>query len=142
MSAPAQDRITRTPGVCGGKACIAGHRVRVLDIVVWHEHQGMTPDEIVSHVPTITLADVHAALAFYFDHIEEIQQEMLAERASAEEFRRDHPSLLESKLRQERLEEASSPVPVRFHLDEHISIQIAAGLRRRNINVKRACSAR
>ncbi len=107
MSAPAQDRITRTPGVCGGKACIAGHRVRVLDIVVWHEHQGMTPDEIVSHVPTITLADVHAALAFYFDHIEEIQQEMLAERASSEEFRRDHPSLLESKLRQERLEEAS-----------------------------------
>src|ERR1035438_1541480 len=64
-----QDRIARTPGVCGGKACIAGHRVRVLDIVVWHEHQGMTPDEIVSHVPTIPLADVHAALAYYFDHV-------------------------------------------------------------------------
>ena len=70
-----QDRIARTPGVCGGKACIAGHRVRVLDIVVWHEHQGMTPDEIVSHVPTITLADVHAALAYYFDHVEEVRQE-------------------------------------------------------------------
>jgi uncharacterized protein (DUF433 family) len=69
------------PGVCGGKACIACHRVRVLDIVVWHEHQGMTPDEIVSHAPTITLADVHAALAYYFDHIEEIQKDMLAERS-------------------------------------------------------------
>jgi uncharacterized protein (DUF433 family) len=107
MSKPTEDRISRTPDVCGGKACIAGHRVRVLDVVVWHEHQGMTPDEIVSHIPTITLADVHAALAFYFDHIEEIQQEMRAERAFAEDFRRSNPSLLEAKLRLERLEEAS-----------------------------------
>jgi len=93
--------------VCGGKACIAGHRVRVLDVVVWHEHQGMRPDEIVSQFPTITLADVHAALAYYFDHIEEIQQEMREERAFVEECRRNNPSLLEPKLRQERLEEAS-----------------------------------
>ncbi|SPF54834.1 hypothetical protein SBA4_670007 [Candidatus Sulfopaludibacter sp. SbA4] len=52
MATSSDNRISRTPGVCGGKACIAGHRVRVLDIVVWHEHQGLTPDEIVSHVPT------------------------------------------------------------------------------------------
>ena len=107
MAASTGDRITKTPGVCGGKACIAGHRVRVLDVVVWHEHQGMSPDEIVSHTPVLTLADVHAALAYYFDHLDEIQREMQAERTYAEEFRRDHPSLVESKLRQERLEEAS-----------------------------------
>jgi uncharacterized protein (DUF433 family) len=107
MSKSTEDRISRTPDVCGGKACIAGHRVRVLDVVVWHEHQGMTPDEIVSHIPTLTLADVHAALAYYFDHIDEIQQEMRAEREFSEEFRRGNPSLLEAKLRRERLEEAS-----------------------------------
>jgi uncharacterized protein (DUF433 family) len=107
MSKSTEDRITRSPEVCGGKACIAGHRIRVLDVVVWHEHQGMTPDEIVSHIPTITLADVHAALAYYFDHIDEIQQEMRAEREFSEEFRRSNPSLLEAKLRQERIEEAS-----------------------------------
>jgi uncharacterized protein (DUF433 family) len=100
MSKSAEDRIGRTSGV-------AGHRVRVLDVVVWHEHQGMTPDEIVSHFPTITLADVHAALAYYFDHVEEIQQEMRAERALADEFRGSNPSILEAKLRQERIEEAS-----------------------------------
>jgi uncharacterized protein (DUF433 family) len=99
--------VSKTPGICGGKACIAGHRIRVLDVVVWHEHQGLTPDEIVSQFPTITLADVHAALAFYFDHIEEIQQEMRAERAFAEEFRHHSSSVLETKSRQERLEEAS-----------------------------------
>jgi len=67
----------------------------------------MSPDEIVSHIPTITLGDVHAALAYYFDHLEEIQQEMRAERAFAEEFRRSHSSLLDAKLSQVRLEEAS-----------------------------------
>jgi len=107
MPMPDEQRITRDPDVCGGKPCIAGHRVRVLDIAVWHEHQGMTPDEIVSHVPSISLADVHAALAYYFDHIDEIQQELRDERANAEEFRRDHPMLLEGKLRQESIERAS-----------------------------------
>ena len=106
MSTATEQRITKTPDVCGGKACIAGHRVRVLDIVAWHEHQGMTPDEIVSNAPTITLAEVHAALAYYFDHLEEIQQEMRDERAHAEEFRRSHPPLLETRLRQEGVEKA------------------------------------
>jgi uncharacterized protein (DUF433 family) len=107
MAMSPAERISRTAGVCGGKACIATHRVRVLDIVEWHEHQGMSPDEIVSNIPTISLADVHAALAYYFDHVEEIQQEMRAERAHAEEFRRTPPSVLAVKLRQEGLEEAS-----------------------------------
>jgi uncharacterized protein (DUF433 family) len=49
---------------------IAGHRVRVEDIVVWHEQLGMSPDEIVDAIPTITLADVHAALAYYWDNRE------------------------------------------------------------------------
>lgn len=90
--------------MCGGRACVAGHRVRVLDVVAWSEHQGMTPDEIVSHVPSLTLADVHAALAYYFEHLEEIQEDMRAERAFAGEIRRENPSLLDAKLRQERLE--------------------------------------
>jgi uncharacterized protein (DUF433 family) len=104
MATTAADRIAKTPGVCGGRARVAGHRVRVLDIVAWSEHQGMTPDEIVSNLPSLTLADVHAALAYYFDHIEEIQEEMRAEKALADEARRNHPSLAEAKLRQERLE--------------------------------------
>lgn len=89
--AAAVDRIARTPGVCGGSACISGHRVRVLDIVVWHEQNGWTPDEIVSQIPSITLGDVHAALAYYHDHREEIQEDIRAERAMAEEFRRRLP---------------------------------------------------
>ncbi|HTG15811.1 MAG TPA: DUF433 domain-containing protein, partial [Blastocatellia bacterium] len=55
------ERITRVPGVCGGKACIAGHRVRVMDIVIWHELMGKRADEIVSEFPVLTLSDVYAA---------------------------------------------------------------------------------
>ena len=99
MATSVPGRITKTPGVCGGRACIAGHRVRVLDVAVWYEHQGMSPDEIVSHVPSLTLADVHAALSYYFDHIEEIQDEMRAERTLVHEAGRNHPSLVEAKLR-------------------------------------------
>lgn len=65
--------ITKTPGICGGRPCIAGHRIRVQDIVVWHEMRGYCPDEIVDMFPGITLADVYAALAYYFDHREEIE---------------------------------------------------------------------
>jgi uncharacterized protein (DUF433 family) len=100
-------RITQTPGVCGGKACVAAHRVRDSDVATWNEHQGMSPDEIVSQIPTLTLTDVHAALAYYFDHIEEIQREMRAAREFADEFRRSNPSPVDARLRREGLEEAS-----------------------------------
>jgi len=52
----------------------------------------MTPDEIVWHIPTITLADAYAALAYYHDHIAEIQQEMRDEAELEKEVRRNNPS--------------------------------------------------
>lgn len=102
-----RNAFTKTPGVCGGCAHIAGHRVRVLDIAVWHEHLGWSPDEIVSHVPSVTLADVHAALAYYYDRREEIHQEIRAEREMAEEVRRDTPSAVRAKLMRASIPEAS-----------------------------------
>lgn len=92
MSVVPNERIVKTPETCGGRARIAGQRIRVQDIVIWSEHRGMTPDEIVSHFPSITLADVHIALADYFDHVQEIQQEIRADQAYAEEMRQRHPS--------------------------------------------------
>src|SRR5947207_3191637 len=92
------ERITKTAGVCGGKACIAGHRIRVMDIVIWHELMGKSADEIVSDFPSLTLSDVHAALAYYFDHVHEIQDEMRNEDDVAEQFRAKFPSKLNQKL--------------------------------------------
>jgi hypothetical protein len=74
---------------------------------MWHEHQGMTPDQIVSEIPSISLSDVHSALAYYFDHVQEIQDEMRADEVFVEQFRCNHPSLLDEKLSKEPLKEAS-----------------------------------
>ena len=63
------------PAKCGGKPCIAGTRIRVWDIHVWHNLRGQSPEEIIAAFPQLTLADVHAALAYYFDHREDIQRQ-------------------------------------------------------------------
>ncbi|HEY7424895.1 MAG TPA: DUF433 domain-containing protein [Gemmataceae bacterium] len=90
--------ITKTPGVCGGRACIAGHRIRVMDVVVWHEMRGMCPEEIVYHFPGITLADVHAALAYYFDHRAEIEADFRNDEEWAKFAEANYPSLIKEKL--------------------------------------------
>ncbi len=98
MAQTISEHIEITPGVCGGRARIAGHRIRVQDIVAWHESLGRSADEIVSRYPQLTLADVHAALAYYFDHGDEIRQQMNEDRRLAEEIRARTPSKLPAKL--------------------------------------------
>jgi uncharacterized protein (DUF433 family) len=98
-----REHIEVTEGAGGSKARIAGHRIRVQDIVIWYEKLGMSPDEIVHDYPTITLADVHAALAYYWDHRDEIEHEIAEERAFVEEFRRHNRGpLIEKLMRRER----------------------------------------
>jgi uncharacterized protein (DUF433 family) len=86
--------IESKPEVCGGRACITGTRIRVQDIYFWHEREGISPDEIVSRFPQITLADVHAALAYYWDNREEIQRQMRADDDFVAEMKRQVPSKL------------------------------------------------
>jgi uncharacterized protein (DUF433 family) len=92
--------IASRPGVSGGKPCIAGTRIRVQDIYVWHELRGQSADEIVSRFPQLTMADVYAAMAYYWDHREEIPQQKQDELAFVEEMRAKHPSPLKQKLAQ------------------------------------------
>jgi uncharacterized protein (DUF433 family) len=87
-----------TPGTCGGKPRIAGHRIRVEDIAVWHERMGHSADEIVSRYPQLTLAEIYAALAYYHDHREQIDAQMEADEKFVEEMRRLYPSKLKAKL--------------------------------------------
>jgi uncharacterized protein (DUF433 family) len=89
--------ISKNPDVCGGRACITGHRIRVMDIVVWYEFRKYSADEIVAMFPGITLGDVHAALMYYFDHPQEIQKEF-SEDEEAMKTLSMQPSKLDSKL--------------------------------------------
>lgn len=98
MKSVISEHIEITPGICGGKPRIAGHRIKVQDIVIWHERLGLSPDEIVSHYPSITLADVYAALTYYHDHLQEIRQEIAEDEEFAKQLQRQAPSLLQQKL--------------------------------------------
>lgn len=86
--------IVRTPGVLGGEAHVAGHRIRVRDVVAARDLGGLTPEEIAATAyPGLTLAEVYAALGYYEDHRQEIDQAFHEESQSAEQFLRDHPEL-------------------------------------------------
>jgi uncharacterized protein (DUF433 family) len=98
MAATETQRIQLQPGVCGGRPCIAGTRIRVQDIYVWHELQGLSADEIVSRFPHITMSDVYAALSYYWDHRDEIQRHMQEEIDFVEQMKQKHPSPLKEKL--------------------------------------------
>lgn len=65
------ERIESQPGVLGGKPCVSGRRIAVEHIAIWHERLGQSADEIASEYD-LELADVYAALAYYFAHREEI----------------------------------------------------------------------
>lgn len=73
--------IAVTPGLLSGKPHVLGHRISVQDIVVWHEHFGQSVDEISTDYD-LDLAQVYAALTYYFDNREEIDLSI----ANSDEF--------------------------------------------------------
>jgi uncharacterized protein (DUF433 family) len=94
---PSISHIESSPDICGGKPRVVGSRIRVQDIVVWHERMGLSADEIVSRWPQLTLAGVYAALAYYHDHRPEIDAQMEAGGKLVEELRSLYPSKIQGK---------------------------------------------
>lgn len=110
MESVISEHIEITPGICAGKPRIAGHRIKVQDVVIWHERMGLSPDEIVSQYPGITLADVYAALAYYHDNLEEIRQQIREDEAFAKELQVQTPSLVQQKLKNRNATNDSVPL--------------------------------
>ncbi len=65
--------IIRDPDHSDGSPTVAETGIRVADIATAYEHSGYDPDEITQLYPDLTLSDVHRALAYYYDHIEEFR---------------------------------------------------------------------
>jgi uncharacterized protein (DUF433 family) len=86
-----------TPGVTGGKPRIAGRRITVQNIMIWHERMGLSADEIATEYD-LSLGDVYAALAYYFDHREEIDRTIRDDEEFVAELRKKTPSVLKDKL--------------------------------------------
>jgi uncharacterized protein (DUF433 family) len=91
--------IASRPGVCGGRPCIAGSRIRVQDIYVWHEINRHSAEQIVADFPQLTLADVYAALAYFWDNRDVILADIEAETRLVDEMKLKHPSKLQEILK-------------------------------------------
>jgi uncharacterized protein (DUF433 family) len=64
------ERITINPEQCGGRPCIRGMRIRVVDILDLYA-AGLTAQEILDEMPDLQVEDLKAALkyaALRFDH--------------------------------------------------------------------------
>src|SRR5437899_350010 len=84
--------ISRRPDIRGGRPCIAGTGVSVRRIAQWH-NMGLISEEIARKFGHLSLAQVHAALAYYHANQAEIdadleaddrEREMLERQAAAE----------------------------------------------------------
>ena len=70
---------------------VTGTDIKVAQIASEHEHLGMSADEIVEAHPHLTLADVHAALAYYFDHLDEIRADWREGERIVEDAKKTFP---------------------------------------------------
>lgn len=73
--------IEQAPGRCGGQPVVGGTRIRVATILGCYR-QGMSVEEIVQQYPPLKPADVHDALAYAYDHLDEIEADLAADDES------------------------------------------------------------
>lgn len=88
--------ITKDPGVCGGKACIDGTRIRVMDIVSL-KRQGYGGEGMLEAYPELKPAQVYAALSYCYEHPEEIEAAFEEDRAWEAEHHRARQEYVKPK---------------------------------------------
>ena len=98
MQIALDQHIEISPDIRGGKPSIAGTRIAVSDVVLMHLHLGQSIEQIAGHYG-ISLAALHAAMAYYYDHQTEIDQAMREEDAIFQAVRQATPSLLQAKVK-------------------------------------------
>jgi uncharacterized protein (DUF433 family) len=82
--------IERSPEIRQGRPCIAGTGVTVRRIAGWH-NLGLTPEEIAAKVEHLTLAQIHAALAYYHANPAEIDEDIASEEVAISEIFPESP---------------------------------------------------
>lgn len=71
--------ITRIKDVCGGKACLQGTRIRVIDIVERYKLLKEQPEEIALKF-SLPIEAVFSALSYYYGHLQEINGEIAGDK--------------------------------------------------------------
>ena len=71
----------------GGVPIIRGTRTKVIEIALDHIAYRWDADEILRQHPSLSLGQIHSALAYYFDHKEEIDQQIGSQLENIERLR-------------------------------------------------------
>ncbi len=95
MQSALDQHIVMNPSILGGKPCIAGRRISVEHVVIWHLGEKLPIQEIAKK-HGLTPASIHAALTYYYDHQEEIDQKVANDDAAYDEMRKAAASKLDS----------------------------------------------
>jgi uncharacterized protein (DUF433 family) len=82
--------ISQHSGIRGGRPCLSGTSVSVRRIARWH-NMGLIPEEIVQTFGGhLSLAQVHAALAWYYANQPDIDADLDAEDRETEALERQY----------------------------------------------------
>jgi uncharacterized protein (DUF433 family) len=92
-----EKHIEKTSNVRSGKARITGTRITVSDVVLCHLRLGLSLEEIAVQY-NLSLASVHAAMAYYFDNQDEIDTEIERRRLDYAQGKAAAPSRLAAAL--------------------------------------------
>ena len=81
---------------------IEGTTVKVVEIVLDHRAYGWSPEELHFQHPELSLGHIHSALAYYWDHCEELDRDIHDRLQRVEALQRTvSPSSLQSRLRRQ-----------------------------------------
>jgi len=74
-----------------GVAVIAGSTMRVSQLVAEKRAYGWSPEELHFQHPYLSLGQIYSALAYYWDHAEQIDRELEEELAFVDKMQRETP---------------------------------------------------
>ncbi len=89
-----------------GVAWIAGANTKVIEVVLDKLAYGWNPDEIHSQHAHLSLAQIHSALAFYYENKNELDAEIERQSQFADALK---PQLINATLREKLLQEVRKP---------------------------------
>ncbi len=92
-----------------GVAWITGANTKVKEVVLDKLAHGSSPEEMALQYPHLSLAQIHAALAYYYEHQMELDAEILRDWNEVKELAANQPeSPLRKRLRE--LKRERSPI--------------------------------
>lgn len=72
-----------------GVPVVQGANTKVVEVVLHARSSGLTPEQLAEELPHLSPAQIHSALAYYWDHKEALDADIEARREFAERMRRE-----------------------------------------------------